>query len=228
MLQKSYCRKDVILKEHIYISVLIAINGYKNISKTIDSVIKQGYEDCEILVLRNGLNEEQNFPQIREKQSFTSDANVPVREIFIQEKGKGNALNEGIKQARGEIIAVVDADCVLLDGALKTAVKHFDKEKVAAVGGRLLVTKENGCMLEKIQSFEYMKSFQFARRIWDKLQTQCLISGAFGLFRKEDLIEVGGYDDDTIGEDMEVVLRLQDESNHRTRNRLYMNQKPYA
>ena len=65
-----------------------------------------------------------------------------------------------------------------------------------------------------------MKSFQFARRIWDSLQAQCLISGAFGLFRKEDLIEVGGYDDDTIGEDMEVVLRLQDESNHRTRKQI--------
>lgn len=71
-------------------------------------MIKQEYKNCEILVLRNGLNEVQNFHKIWEKQSFTSDTSVPVREIFVQEKGKSNALNKGTKQAQGEIIAVLD------------------------------------------------------------------------------------------------------------------------
>lgn len=95
------------------------------------------------------------------------------------------------------MIAVVDANCVLCDGALKTAKKHFENKDVAAVGGRLLVTEENQSILETIQSFEYKKSFQFSRRVFARMNAQCLISGVFGLFRKNDLLKIGGYDDDT-------------------------------
>lgn len=143
-----------------------------------------------------------------------------VREIFIQERGKGNALNEGARRAQGEVIAVADASCVLCDGALKIAVNHFENEDVAAVGGRLLVIEEDWSLLEAIQSFEYMKSFQFSRRALARMNAQCLISGAFGLFRKSDLLEIGGYDDYTVGEDMEVMLRLQNDRVQRSDRRV--------
>ena len=65
---------------------------------------------------------------------------------------------------------------------------------MVAVGGRLLVANEDGSILERVQCCEYMKSFQFARKIFSKLNAQCLISGAFGVFRKSALLEMNGYD----------------------------------
>ena len=93
--------------------------------------------------------------------------------------------------------------------ALKIAVEYFKDYGVAAVGGSLKVMKESGKLLEKLQSYEYISTFQVIRRIFASINGQCLISGAFGLFRKHSLIEVGCYDTDAVGEDMELDLRLQ-------------------
>ena len=86
------------------------------------------------------------------------------------------------------------ADCILKDNALSQAVSHFDNDVVVAVGGRLLVAKEDASLLEIAQCCEYMITFQIARRILDKLKAQCLISGAFGVFRKSVLLQMNGYD----------------------------------
>ena len=64
-------------------------------------------------------------------------------------------------------------------------------------------------MLETIQFYEYMKTFHLTRRVFALLNAQCLISGAFGIFRRSALIEINGYDTDTVGEDIELVLCLQ-------------------
>ena len=144
-----------------------------------------------------------------EKDVFYQDSVFLLREIYIREKGKGNALNEGIRHARNDLICVLDADCVLQEDALSEAVKHFRNDEVVAVGGRLLVKREDSSQLEAIQFCEYMKAFQLSRRIFVRLNAQCLISGAFGVFRKSTLLGMNGYDIDTVGEDMELVLRLQ-------------------
>ena len=171
--------------------------------------MRQECPNCEILILRNGI---QDLPQgidVAEKDVFYQDSVFMLREIYIRKKGKGYALNEGIRHARNDLICVLDADCVLREDALSEAVKHFRNDEVVAVGGRLLVKREDSSQLEAIQFCEYMKAFQLSRRIFARLNAQCLISGAFGVFRKSTLLGMNGYDIDTVGEDMELVLRLQ-------------------
>ena len=107
---------------------------------------------------------------------------------------------------------MLDADCILKENALSQAVRHFEHDEVVAVGGRLLVENEDGSLLERAQCCEYMKTFQIVRRIFSKLNAQCLISGAFGVFRKSALLGINGYDTDTVGEDMELVMRLQEQN----------------
>ena len=158
---------------------------------------------------------------VAEKNVSYLDSDYLLREIFIREKGKGNALNEGIRRAKNDLICVLDADCILKENALSQAVRHFENEAVVAVGGRLVVINENSSALERIQCCEYMNTFQIARRIFAKLNAQCLISGAFGVFRKSSLLEMGGYDTDTVGEDMELVLRLQDGGYHKGNQIVY-------
>ena len=136
---------------------------------------------------------------MKERDYFYPGTQRAIRELFIREKGKGNALNEGICRAKNDLICVLDADCILKDNALSRAVRHFENDEVVAVGGRLLVAKEDGSLLEIAQRCEYMITFQIVRRIFAKLNAQCLISGAFGVFRKSVLLQMNGYDTDTVG-----------------------------
>ena len=196
------------------------MTGLKTINETIESVIREECAKCEILILRNDI---QSLPQgtdVAEKDIFYQDSDYLLREIFIRKKGKGDALNEGIRRAKNDLICVLDADCILKENALSQAVRHFENDEVVAVGGRLLVANEDGSLLERAQCCEYMKTFQIARRIFARLNAQCLISGAFGVFRKSALLEMNGYDIDTVGEDMELVLRLQDGGYQRCGNQI--------
>lgn len=181
---------------------MIPLIGFKSIPETIRSISIQKHEKLEILILRNNIT---TLPEGNEVMEFR--INFFIRELLIREKG--NALNQGIKYALGELIIVLDADCVLQKDALKTAIKHFEDKEVIAVGGLLQVQKEDDSFIEIIQTFEYMRTFIISRRVFNYLNGQCLISGAFGVFRKETLIDIGGYDTDTVGEDMELVLRIQ-------------------
>lgn len=112
------------------ISVLIPIKGFRVLNKTIESLIRQGYLDVEIIVLRNDI-ENLSKEYIERKTYYYV---TPVREVLIKKEGKGNALNIGIKLSNGELICVLDADCILDDKALKTASKHFKDYQVAQVG----------------------------------------------------------------------------------------------
>lgn len=179
--------------EHkLSVSVLIPLTGLKAIDETVNSVIKQKYSADEIIILRNDIK------QLPESVEFIerSDTVQPFREVFIQKRVKGNALNIGISLAAGELI------CVLDDNALINIVKHFDDENVVAVGGRLSVIQRNRKLIVKAQNYEYIRTFQITRNVFASLNAQCLISGAFGVFGKTSLMEAGGYDTDTVGEDM--------------------------
>ena len=84
------------------------------------------------------------------KRCFLSGFVFLLREIYIRKKGKGSALNEGIRRARNDLVCVLDADCILQEDALSKAVKHFRNYEVVAVGGRLLVKREDSSQLEAI------------------------------------------------------------------------------
>lgn len=169
-------------------------------------------------MLRNDIQDTPQCTDVAEMAAFYQG--YLLREIFIRKKGKGNALNEGIRRAKNNLICVLDADCILKENAFSQAVRHFENNEVVAVGGRLLVANADGSFLERVQSCEYMKTFQIDRRVFTKLNAQCLISGAFGVFRKITLLEMDGYDTDTVGEDMELVLRLQEGGYQRSGNHI--------
>ena len=172
------------------------------------------------MILRNDIQDLPQGTDVAEKDVFYQDSDYLIREIYIRKKGKGNALNVGICYARNALVCVIDADCILQEDALSKAVKHFQNDEVVAVGGRLLVKREDSSQLEAIQFCEYMKTFQLSRRIFARLNAQCLISGAFGVFRKSTLLGINGYDIDTVGEDMELVLRLQEQDFQKSMKRI--------
>jgi cellulose synthase/poly-beta-1,6-N-acetylglucosamine synthase-like glycosyltransferase len=137
--------------------------------------------------------------------------------------GKSDALNVGINLAGHELVCMVDADSILDHDALLQVVKPFadDPLRVVATGG--VVGIVNGCRvsagrvvdvrmprqwLTRIQIIEYLRAFLTGRTGWSRIGGLIVISGAFGLFRRDTLVRVGGMSLDTVGEDAEVVTRL--------------------
>jgi cellulose synthase/poly-beta-1,6-N-acetylglucosamine synthase-like glycosyltransferase len=159
----------------------------------------------------------------------------PIRGLYASERlprllvvdkengGKSDALNAGINVARAPLFCSMDADSLLEPDALLRAVRPFVEEptRTVAVGGTIRIANgsriEGGRVLEVgmpknllalIQIMEYLRAFLMARLALGKMQVLTVISGAFGLFRRQTVIAVGGYSHGTVGEDMELVVRL--------------------
>jgi cellulose synthase/poly-beta-1,6-N-acetylglucosamine synthase-like glycosyltransferase len=140
--------------------------------------------------------------------------------------GKSDALNAGINIARYPLIAPVDSDSILDAQAILRASRNFAKDDtVIAVGGT--VRPMNGARLhdgrpvelrmpdtwvERLQVIEYARAFFLGRAGWTRLGALLIVSGAFGLFRRDAVMRVGGFWTGTVGEDMELVMRLHKES----------------
>ena len=174
-----------------------------------DSNLQSVEVPCEIIILQNGVSTVPEDMKVREIEILFHSADTSMRKLQIRERGKGKALNIGIQHAKHEFICVLDADCVLDEYAINIAMLHFEDVKVSAVGGKLKAMSEKKNLLTFCQRVEYMKTFNIWRPLLDVLNANCLISGAFGIFRKSHILSVNGYDDDTVGEDMELVLSVQ-------------------
>ncbi len=138
--------------------------------------------------------------------------------------GKADALNAGLNAARHPLFCAVDADSILQRDSLRRVVRPFlEDARVIASGGTVRVA--NGCrisrgflervgmpgsLLARIQIVEYLRAFLFGRLGWSPMNAVLIVSGAFGVFRRDAVVEVGGYRHDTIGEDMELVVRLHE------------------
>ena len=137
--------------------------------------------------------------------------------------GRSDAVNAGIAVARHDLIAITDADSVLEPDAVALAVTAFtaDPSRVVAcagivrianggrfVDGRLVEPRVKVRGIEATQTVEYLRSFLGSRIAWARLNALVIVSGAFGVFRRDLLLESGGLSSHTLGEDMELTLRL--------------------
>lgn len=137
--------------------------------------------------------------------------------------GKADALNAGINLARMPLICAIDADSLLENDSLLRAVQPFaeDPTNVLAVGGTIRIV--NGCtvhagrvtavglphnLLALFQVVEYLRAFLMARLAWSHLDALMLISGAFGIFKRSAVLAVGGYSLGTVGEDVEIIVKI--------------------
>ncbi|HMG95064.1 MAG TPA: glycosyltransferase family 2 protein, partial [Gemmatimonadaceae bacterium] len=137
--------------------------------------------------------------------------------------GKADALNVGLSFAKGNLVCAMDADTLIEADGLQRMIRPFlYATDVVATGGtirvvngsevksgRVIRTRVPTNALAGMQVVEYLRAFLFGRLGWNRLGGNIIISGAFGLFRRESVLSAGGYLHDTVGEDMELVLRLK-------------------
>ena len=149
---------------------------------------------------------------------------VAVTLIRKKNGGKADALNMGINAANFPYFICMDADSVLqYDSLRRIAQPILENGNVVAVGGIVRISNdvelENGRVkhyrlprniLAFMQVLEYDRSFLASRILFDRFNGSLIISGAFGLFKKDTVIAAGGYDSGTMGEDMELVVKLHE------------------
>ena len=161
--------------------------------------------------------------QTQIRQTYAS-RRFPNLLVVDKENGrKADAANAGLGFARTPLVCVIDADSIIEPDGLLRAAEPFmhDNGRLVAVGGAIRVA--NGCtvkggslqkidvakaLVPRFQVVEYLRAFLTARVANAQTGTLMLISGAFGLFRRSTLVEIGGYRHDTVGEDLELVVHL--------------------
>ncbi len=193
-------------------------------------VISDGSKDrtVEVLIERFDLVPVKTIYEQRIKtkpvRNLYRSSTYPALVVVDKENGgKADALNVGLSFASGELVCAMDADTLIEADGLQRMVRPFlySTDVVATGGtirvvngsevkfGRVAQTRVPTNVLAGIQVVEYLRAFLFGRLGWNRLGGNIIISGAFGLFRRESVLNAGGYLHDTVGEDMELVLRLK-------------------
>jgi cellulose synthase/poly-beta-1,6-N-acetylglucosamine synthase-like glycosyltransferase len=196
--------------------VIVINDGSKD--KTLDRMIK------EFNLVVSARVYSPDIPAKRVRGIYRSNMSSYKNLIVVDKDngGKADALNVGVNVSRYELICAIDADSLLEEDALQKVVKPFLEDvRVIASGG--IVRIANGCkvtngrvvevglskhILPIFQVVEYFRAFLSGRMAWQGMNALLIISGAFGLFRRQAVIDVGGYRTDTVGEDMELVVRM--------------------
>ncbi len=183
--------------------VVAAYNEAKVIVATVQSILDSRYGNFGILVVDDG------------SKDGTADAvcrafgqNPRVTLVTKENGGKASALNLALSISSADIIIGVDADTQLAPDAISLLVTHFTDSDIAAVAGNVKVGNRVN-MLTRWQSLEYITSQNLDRVAYEALGCITVVPGAIGAWRRDAVLAVGGYETDTLAEDMDLTWRLQ-------------------
>jgi|FLYL01.1.fsa_nt_gi cellulose synthase/poly-beta-1,6-N-acetylglucosamine synthase-like glycosyltransferase len=186
-----------------------------------DGTLDRLVEAFELVPVRKVMRTDLETAPVR--ATFASSRFPRLVVVSKENGGKADALNAGLNAARYPLVCSIDADALLEPDALLRVVAPFvqDPARVVAAGG--IVRIANGCLVDDgrvvevglpsahlpaLQVVEYFRAFLVGRVGWSRINALLIISGAFGLFDRSLVLEAGGYATDTVGEDMELVVRL--------------------
>jgi peptidoglycan-N-acetylglucosamine deacetylase len=186
------------------VSVLIAAyNEEKVIARTVDSILANGYDELEIVVVDDG-SKDRTLELLREHFA----GNSRIRILTQPNAGKSAALNNAIAHSAHEILVAVDADTLFRVGTIAKLARHFKDERVGAVSGNARVGNRRK-WITRFQSIEYIYGFNLDRRALDYLNAITVVPGAVGAWRKRLVTELGGFGHDTLAEDADLTLAIR-------------------
>jgi len=182
--------------------ILPAHNEESVIEETINSILSANYpRNKEIIVVNDGSTD--RTADIVKK---ISEEKKQVKLLNVKHGGKSKALNLGAKHAKYDTLVFLDADSSVDENSLKELIKPLSNEKVVAVSGivRAKLTKNP---LTWFQDFEYIMSSGW-RYICNKINSTSVVPG-FVLIKKQEFQKIGGFSNDTLTEDFDIVLDLR-------------------
>ncbi len=206
--------RSLLLLNYPRFEVVLVNDGSKD--RTLDIAIR------EFALLRAPTGSAQPLASKPVRGTYRSPTFPELTVIDKENGGKADAINAGINAARYPIVCVIDADSLLEEHALtRAALPFIEDARTIASGGIIRIA--NGCTVERgrvvevalpkealplFQVVEYFRAFLPGRVTHSAMNALLIISGAFGLFRRDAVVAAGGFRHDTVGEDMEIVTRL--------------------
>jgi cellulose synthase/poly-beta-1,6-N-acetylglucosamine synthase-like glycosyltransferase len=163
------------------------------------------------------------FPTSTIRRIYYSEKHPNLFVIDKEKGGKADALNAGVNLSRYRYVCNTDADTIFEKDALIRMIRHAvrDPRRVVGMGGQVRVGNgfrvQDGEIVERhlpsavlpnFQIVEYLRTFLGNRVGWSSMNAMMLISGAFGLWRRDALVSVGGFNREITGEDLEVTMRM--------------------
>ncbi len=186
------------------VSVIIAAyNEEKVIARTIESVLENGYNEMEIIVVDDG-SKDRTLDVL--EQRFSGHPKVLI--LTQPNRGKSAALNNGISRAKYDVLVAVDADTLFRPGTIEKLARHFVNPKIGAVSGNARVGNKKN-WITRFQSIEYIYGFNLDRRALDYLNAITVVPGAVGAWRKKLVVDCGGFLHDTLAEDTDLTLAIR-------------------
>ncbi|WP_127145596.1 glycosyltransferase [Pelagibacterium montanilacus] len=182
--------------------VVPAYNEEKVILKTIHSLLESNYANMTIVVVDDGSRD--NTYEICARQF----ADHPMVSVFRKPNGgKAAALNFGFEKLDCDVVVALDADTVFLPDTVARLAAHFRDPRVAAVAGNAKVGNRNN-LLTRWQAVEYITAQNLDRRAFEILNAITVVPGAVGAWRRDAVLDAGGFTTDTLAEDADLTIRL--------------------
>ncbi len=190
--------------EQPLISVLIpCYNEAKVIVASVTRILNSRWNSLEVLVLDDGSAD--GTADVA-RAAFATDARVKV--LSFENGGKATALNRGLARTQSEIVVALDADTLFPPDTLPRLARWFADPKVGAVAGNALVGNRLN-LITRWQALEYVTAQNLERRALAALGAVTVVPGAVGAWRRRALEDLGGYPSDTLAEDQDLTLAIQ-------------------
>jgi peptidoglycan-N-acetylglucosamine deacetylase len=185
------------------VSIIVpCYNEAVTLENCVKGLLNQSYKNIEILIVNDGSTD--NTEEVAKNLSLMDDR---IKLFNKTNGGKAGALNYGIDKSRGSVIVSMDADSIFLENTVERLVYSFTDDRIGGVSGNVKVGNRKS-FIGRQQAIEYITGLNLQRRTFAQLGCPQVISGAIGAFRREALIEIGGYSEDTIVEDMDITISL--------------------
>jgi cellulose synthase/poly-beta-1,6-N-acetylglucosamine synthase-like glycosyltransferase len=187
------------------ISIIVpAFNEAEVLRDALRSLSRLDYPELEVIVVDDGSTDD---TLLVAAEWEGRQGTVEFKALTKSNGGKAAALNAGIRASKHPFVFCMDADSMLESETLRKAMQQFDDPTVGAVAGNVKV-ENRGHLITKLQALEYIEGLNLPRRAQGFIAAVNIVPGPVGLFRREALEEVGGYDTDTFAEDADLTLKL--------------------
>lgn len=184
-------------------ALIAAYNEEKVIARTIRSALASDYPIAGVVVVDDG-SKDQTYDVVYAE--FADDPRVKV--VRQENAGKSGALNHALTLTDSEVVVCIDADTILDPQAIGLLVRHFATPRIGAVAGNIRVGNARN-VLTQWQALEYTTSQNLDRQAYAELNSITVVPGALGAWRRSALLEVGGFRNDTLAEDMDLTWRIR-------------------
>jgi poly-beta-1,6 N-acetyl-D-glucosamine synthase len=196
-----------VAKHHEMPAVSVIVPAYNEgelMERALASLLELDYPEYEVVVVDDGSKDDTLERAVRWEGRRGP---VEVTVVTKRNGGKASALNAGIGASKHPFILCMDADSYLEPKVLLRAIEHFADPSVGAVAGNVKV-ENRGKIITRLQALEYIEGLNMPRRAQGFVAAVNIVPGPVGMFRREALEEIGGYETDTFAEDADLTLKM--------------------